>query len=143
MLTYEKVKEFLSLILSKIKTQKTEDVKEEFEKSYRAFARQLWIEGHHDESTMYMHICIMYLELFDRPNELMVHKDFFNDLFDAFDELLSIKFNNSEEYGDKLSEFRVYLSNMMCYFDSNIVIHSQDYDQDLLAEIINCLHRGI
>ena len=143
MLTYEKVKEFLSLILSNIKTQKTEDVKEEFEKSYRAFARKLRDAGHRDESTFYMSICMMYGDLIDRPNELIAHEDFFKDFYGAFDELLFTKFHNPDEYGQKLREFHIYWAAMVCYFGNNLVIPSDCYDEDTLAELINYWHKGV
>ena len=42
-----------------------------------------------------MAFCVMYQHLFDRPEELINHEDFFfNDLFIAFDDLLFTKLSN-------------------------------------------------
>ena len=121
----------------------SEELKDEFGKSYRAFARKLRDAGHRDESTFYMSICMMYGDLIDRPSELIAHEDFFKDFYGAFDELLFTKFNNPREYGQKFNEFCGYWWNMFCYFGNNLVIPSDCYDENTLAQLINYWHKGV
>ena len=139
-IAYSKFKALIQKIFSLLKRNKKEkNIKEEFYDSYMDFARKLDEEGFKNESYDYMAICAMYYDLMDRPAELINHEGFFNDLFKAFDELLSVKINNPNEYDSKYDEFLLYCGKMQQYYYTHIAIPSEYYDRDVLNEITNHL----
>lgn len=137
---YEKVKSLILKIFSLIKDHiKQKTLKEEFYGSYIDFARKLDDEGFYDESYAYMDICAMYYDLMDRPKELIAHENFFKDLFNAFDDLLLARINNSEEYGAKSEEFLMYSGKMQEYYYTEVAIPSPYYNEETCKEIIGNL----
>ena len=82
---YDKIKTLILRIFALIKRQKNhKNLKEEFYDSYIDFARKLKSEGYDTECYSYMAICEMYYQLMDRPDELISHENFFNDLFNSY-----------------------------------------------------------
>lgn len=140
---YEKLKALIKRIISVIKGHEELNIEKEFEKSYTKFTKMLIEKNHHDEANFFMAICVMYQHLFDRPEELINHEDFFNDLFIAFDELLFTKLNKPDDYKAKYREFISYWGAMIAYFGANVAIPSEYYDEETLAQIVTCLHRGV
>ena len=141
---YEKVKSLILKIFSLIKESiKQINLKEEFYDSYIDFARKLDDEGFYDESYAYMDICAMYYNLMDRPKEFIAHESFFRDLFNAFDELLYARINNSEEYGAKSEEFLMYSGIMQEYYYTEVAIPSPHYNEETCKEIIGNLARDL
>ena len=136
-IAYEKVKSLILKIFSLIKEHvKQKNIKEEFYNSYIDFARKLDDEGFYDESYGYMDICAMYYDLMDRPKDLIMHEDFFKDLFNAFDELLIARINNSDDYEAKSEEFLMYCGKMQEYYYTEVAIPSPHYDEETCKEII-------
>jgi hypothetical protein len=86
-----------------------------------------------------MDICAMYYDLMDRPDELIRHENFFNDLFNAFDDLLSTKMNTPDKYESKYNEFLIYSGKMQQYYYTQVAIPSEYYDEKVLSEITNHL----
>ncbi|MBQ9159782.1 MAG: hypothetical protein IJ122_00475 [Methanobrevibacter sp.] len=137
---YDKIKALILKIFSIIKKEDNDkNLKEEFYESYVDFARKLDGEGHFDESNIYMDICSMYLNLMDRPDELLSHEGFFLDLFKAFDELLFVKINKPSEYDKKYREFMIYFGTMDDYYCSNLAIPSPYFDEDSLNKLTGYL----
>lgn len=137
---YEKIKELILKIFSLIKKENNnKNLKEEFYESYMAFARKLKEEGHDNECYNYMSICEMYYDLMDRPDELIAHESFFMDLFEAFDELLLIKINQQEIYGQKYEEFILYNSKMQQYYYTKVAVASPHYNEKVSRDIISHL----
>lgn len=137
---YEKMHALILRIFSSFKKDNPcRDLKEEFYENYIDFARKLKWEGFNQECYCYMSICLMYHDLMDRPNELIAHEAFFTDLFDAFDDLLSVKISSPEKYSDKYDEFMLYCGKMEEYYYSNLALPSPYYDEEKLNEIAGCL----
>lgn len=137
---YDKNKTLMKKIFALFKKQREEkNLKEEFYDSYIDFARKLDSEGHIKESNNYMNICAMYYDLMDRPEVLIEHESFFTDLFDAFDETLSIKVTQPESYEKKYIEFRMYLGKMEQYYYTEVAIPSKHYNKEVCKEIISHL----
>lgn len=137
---YEKIKTLIKKIFALIKQKNPKISREDFRTTYLNFAMQLKDDGHVDESYCYMEICNMYHHLLNNPDKLMAHESFFNDLFNAFDELLMVKLNNSEEYELKYDDFIVYLGEMESYFYSGVATPTKDYDEKVCHDIINLLN---
>lgn len=141
---YEKIKALIIKIFSLLKGEKNEEnLKEKFHDSYIDFAVKLDEEGFYDESNCYMDICAMYYDLMDRPDELMLHKDFFMDLFNAFDELIYVRINKPEEYVKKYEEFLRYSSKMQEYYYTEVAIPSKYYNEETCKKIIGNLAGGL
>lgn len=137
---YEKIKSLIMRIFSLIKQKvKQKNLKKEFYDSYIDFARKLDEEGLCEESSSYMDICAMYYDLMDRPNELIIHESFFNDLFIAFDELLYVRINKPVEYSTKSEEFLMYSGKMQEYYYTEVAIPSPHYSEKTCKEIIGNL----
>lgn len=133
---YAKIKALILRIFAIIKSHKKEkNIKEEFYDSYLDFAKILDEERFYEESNIYMSICEMYYHLIDRPDELIAHEGFFNDLFEAFDQLLHDKVFNPEDYDGRLDEFFKYYGNMRHYYYTNVAIPSSHFDEESLNEI--------
>lgn len=81
----------------------------------------------------------MYYQLMDRPKELISHEGFFMDFFNAFDNLLFARVNESEKYLEKYREFLIYRGKMQDYFYSELAIPSPYYDNDVCRQIIGHL----
>ena len=137
---YEKIKELIMRIFDLLKKEKNQNnLKEEFYDSYIDFTRKLDKEGHAKESDNYMSICDMYYDLMDRPDVLIAHEKFFKDLFDAFDNLLHIKINAPEKYGQKYKKFMLYRGKMQEYYYTNLATTSKFYNKGTCKEIISHL----
>lgn len=137
---YNKIKVLILRIFSLLKKQEKEkDLKEQFYDSYIDFARKLDKDGYKKESNIYMNICAMYYDLMDRPEELMSHEMFFMNLFKAFDDLLVIKINQPEKYGDEFTKFLRYHGKMQQYYYTNVAVPSENYDKEVCKEIIGPL----
>lgn len=137
---YEKIKALILKIFSLFKHQEDEkNLKEQFYDSYIDFARKLDYDGHKDESNIYMSICEMYYQLIDRPDDLIRHESFFEDLFRAFDELLYVKIHSHDGFEEKNDEFFRYYGKMMQYFYTDVAIPSENYNADTLNEITGFL----
>ncbi len=137
---YDKIKALILKIFSIIKKENNnKNLKEEFYESYMSFARKLKEEGHDEECYNYMSICEMYYDLMDRPDELIAHERFFMDLFEAFDELLFVKINQSETYGEKYNEFILYSTKMQQYYYTKVAIPSPHYNEKVCRDIIGHL----
>ena len=135
-IAYEKVKSLILKIFSLIKEHvKQKNIKEEFYNSYIDFARKLKEEGHDEECYLYMSICEMYYRLIDRTDDLISHEDFFTELFDAFDELLLIKINDSDKYEEKLIEFNLDFRKKRRYYYTQVARPSKHYNESVLEEI--------
>lgn len=141
---YEKIKALiLKIFLLLKKEKKQESLKEEFYDSYIDFAKKLDKDGHHKESNNYIAICDMYYDLMDRPDALIAHENFFNDLFDAFDELLNIKINDDKRYDEEYEKFISYRGAMQEYYYTTLAIPSKNYNKKTCKEIIGHLAGGI
>lgn len=137
---YDKIKKLILKIFSLFKKNSIQkNLKEDFYDSYIDFARKLDREGYCMESNSYMAICEMYYQLMDRPKELISHEGFFMDLFNAFDNLLFARVNESEKYLEKYREFLIYRGKMQDYFYSELAIPSPYYDNDVCRQIIGHL----
>ena len=140
---YNKLKALIRKIFSLVRSNKKEkNIKEEFHDSYIDFARKLDHDGFKEESCDYMDICAMYYDLMDRPEELINHESFFDDLFDAFDELIMSKISNPDQYKLKYDEFIIYSGKMQQYYYTQVAIPSEYYDEDVLNDITNHLLGG-
>lgn len=137
---YDKIKTLILRIFALIKRQKNhKNLKEEFYDSYIDFARKLKSEGYDTECYSYMAICEMYYQLMDKPDELISHENFFNDLFNSFDNLLSSKITKSADYDERYAEFLLYTTKMQEYFYKNLAVPSPYYDEEVCNEIISRL----
>lgn len=135
--SYEKIKALILRIFTLLKRQKNQkNLKEEFYDSYIDFARKLKSEGYDNECYNYMAICEMYYHLMDRPDELISHEKFFNDLFNAFDDLLSSRISKSVAYDEKYDEFLLYTTKMQEYYYKNLAVPSMSYDEEVCNKII-------
>lgn len=141
-IAYEKVKSLILKIFSLIKEHvKQKNIKEEFYQSYMGFARKLKDEGHDEECYLFMSICEMYYMLIDRTNELIAHEEFFTELFEAFDELLLMKINDSDKYNEKLIDFNMDFRKKRRYYYTEVAKPSKHYDESVLEEISSHLIR--
>lgn len=139
-IAYKKFKALIQKIFSLLRNKKKEkNIKEQFHNSYIDFARKLDADGFKEESYDYVDICAMYYDLMDRPDELIRHENFFNDLFNAFDDLLSTKMNTPDKYESKYNEFLIYSGKMQQYYYTQVAIPSEYYDEKVLSEITNHL----
>ena len=135
--SYEKIKALILRIFTLLKRQKNQkNLKEEFYDSYIDFARKLKSEGYDNECYNYMAICEMYYHLMDRPDELISYEKFFNDLFNAFDGLLSSTISKSVDYDEKYDEFLLYTTKMQEYYYKNLAVPSRSYDEECCNKII-------
>lgn len=138
---YDKIKALILRIFTLLKRQKNQkNLKEEFYGSYMDFARKLKTEGYDNECYNYMAICEMYYHLMDMPEKLISHEKFFNDLFNAFDDLLSSRICKSvDDYDEKYEEFLLYATKMQEYYYKNLAVPSRSYDEECCNEIISRL----
>ena len=136
---YRKIKALIMRIFALLKRQeKEENLKEEFYDSYIEFSRKLKSEGYDKECYNFMAICEMYYDLMDNPDELINQESFFKDLFNAFDELLSVRIN----YDEKYNEFLMYTTKMQEHYYLNFAVPSPYYDEDVCNDIISKLASG-
>ena len=141
---YEKIKALILKIFSILKKQKEEkNLKKEFYDSYIDFARKLNSEGYSNECYSYMTICEMYSDLIDRPDVLISHESFFMDLFNAFDEILSIRIEKPEIYNLKYGEFLTYITEMQQYYYTKVAIPSPNYNEKTCRKIISQLSEDL
>ena len=132
---YRKFKAFVMKIYSIIKFRNNEELKQEFSQSYLNFASRLKQEGLDKECNDYMNICVMYEHLMDRPDELIAHKDFFNNLYGSFENLLTTRINNPDEYEKKYEEFKISFGESRSYFYTQVARPSPHYDEEVLGKI--------
>ena len=99
------------------------------------------MRGHDEECYLFMSICEMYYMLIDRTNELIAHEEFFTELFEAFDELLLMKINDSDKYNEKLIDFNMDFRKNRRYYYTEVAKPSKHYEESVLEEISSHLIR--
>ena len=126
---YKKVKTMINKIYGTVeKKVNIDELKTEFRKSYKTYARELEKKGYKDESTYMMVVCGKYILLTDEPEILLANKQFFKDLFDRIDELICIKTNNPEIYEEEFHKFRRFYINQADYFTTELYTPQKPLD---------------
>lgn len=134
---YGKFNDFVDKIYLEIDYTNIEELRDDFSQFYIDFARRLKHEGLDKEYNDYMNICVMYEHLMARPDELIAHKDFFNNLYVSFEDLINTRINTFEEYEKKYREFKNSLSKSSFYFYTKVAIPSPYYDEEVLGKILS------